>query len=172
MNTRRIFIESAKILFAANKGLLREDNNMPQQPPVQQQTTGGQDPFAADPNAQPQTDPNNQSPQGTNTPTITIDTIIDSLNLIRGGKSFAEPDVYKVLSDFFNTVPQTEREVVDKFLTGLAKTVETNAPGAQPPQQTSPTNQQQSMPPANPPTQQAQNGGGMAQQSPAATPIQ
>lgn len=170
MNARRIFIESAKILFAANKGLLKEDNMPPANQP-QQQTV---DPFAADSN-QPQTQPNGQqSPQGTNTPTITIDTIIDSLNLIRGGKSFSEPDVYKVLSDFFNTVPQTEREVVDKFLTGLAKAVETNAPGAQPPQQTNSTNQQ-GMPPVNPPS--SQQNGGMAQQSaspqaPTATPIQ
>lgn len=100
-----------------------------------------------------------QPPAAPQPEALTIDSIVDRLNVIRGGKSFTEPETYKGLSDFFNTIPQTEREVIDRFLTGIGKVV-INAPGSagDPNTQVPSTNTQTGQPPAQPPMQQSAGG--------------
>lgn len=117
--------------------------------------------------APPQTDPNAPVPPAT-PDTLTVDTVIDRLNVIRGGKSFTEPEIYKAMSDFFNTVPQTDREIIDRFLTGLGSVV-ANTPNSQ--QGVNPTNatQQTGMGQPPPPTAPAQQPS--AAPAPSAAPM-
>lgn len=68
---------------------------------------------------------------------FTVDQLIDKLNIIRGGKSFSNPEVYKSLSAYFNVLPANEKEVLDRTLTGLSKAV-INAPDGGSPETTTP----------------------------------
>lgn len=144
-----LLTEAAKVM------LLKEDMLPPAgAPPLSTQPP--------DPGQQQQPPPQQQPPAPgappTQQPALTVDMIIDRLNVIRGGKSFTEPETYKAMSDFFNTVPQTEREVVDRFLTGLGSVV-INAPGGSQPQDQSQVNTTQQMgqppPPSAPPPSSA-----------------
>ena len=93
-----------------------------------------------------------------------VDTVVDHLNVIRGGKSFSEPEVYKALSDYYNTVAATEREIVDKFLVGVGKVI-TNTPSEAAP---APANAQVS---SQPPMQQTPPQGGGSASPPASAPV-
>ena len=129
---------------AAKVRSLKEDMLPPATPPPPQQQP-------APPATQQPLPPVDGSAPAAQPSALTVDAIIDRLNVIRGGKSFTEPETYKALSDFFNTVPQTDREIVDRFLTGLGSVV-INAPGATPdPNQPNATQQQGQPPPAAPP---------------------
>lgn len=129
-------------------------------PPVAPQQ-GGQTPPAA-----PLPPAGTQQPPAPQPEALTIDSIVDRLNVIRGGKSFTEPETYKGLSDFFNTIPQTEREVIDRFLTGIGKVV-INAPGSAGDPNTQVPNTQTGQPPAQAPMQQQQAPAGGGAQAPA-----
>lgn len=54
---------------------------------------------------------------------ITIDTIIDRFNVIRGGKSFNEPEVYGQLTNIWNALPEQEKISFEDFLTKLGEAV-------------------------------------------------
>jgi hypothetical protein len=49
--------------------------------------------------------------------------MIDRLNVIRGGKSFADPEVYGQLTTHFNAMSEADKAVVDRFLQMIGKTV-------------------------------------------------
>jgi hypothetical protein len=103
-----------------------------QQPPVenQQQPPAGQTSLAG-PDGKP----------------ITVDSMIDRLNVIRGGRSFKDPEVYGDLTRFFKRLPDAEKSQLDAILMEVGKIV-INAQGdvsagSQPSQ-----GQQQPAPPA------------------------
>jgi hypothetical protein len=78
---------------------------------------------------------------------ITVDSMIDRLNVIRGGRSFKDPEVYGDLTRFFKRLPDAEKTQLDAILMEVGKIV-INAQGdvsagSQPSQ-----GQQQPAPPA------------------------
>lgn len=54
---------------------------------------------------------------------FTVDEMIERLNVIRGGKSFSDPEVYGQLTTFFKGLSDQDKAVIDKFLQGLGKVV-------------------------------------------------
>jgi len=77
---------------------------------------------------------------------FTVDDMIERLNVIRGGRSFTDPEVYGQLVSFFKTLDDTKKDNLKSFLVELGKIVidvnqeEPNAtqqpaqpPGQQPP---------------------------------------
>ena len=120
----------------------------PAAPPVQAAPAGGAMPPAADASAT--TDPNGQPIP------LTIDQIIDKLNIIRGGTSFSEPEIYQKLTDLFNGTPEEQKPLIDGFLKSVGEVVAMKpeeagqqVPGAQ---QMSPGSAQPSIPTAPPPS--------------------
>lgn len=57
---------------------------------------------------------------------ITLDMLIERINIIRGGKSFTDPEVYGQMTSYFKTMPIQERDVVHRFLLQVAKIVTSN----------------------------------------------
>jgi hypothetical protein len=49
--------------------------------------------------------------------------MIDRLNVIRGGKSFADPEVYGQLTSYFKATSETDKAVIDRFLQSIGKIV-------------------------------------------------
>lgn len=68
------------------------------------------------PQPQPGTDPN----QG-NQPAMTIDSMIERLNVIRGGKSFTDPEVYGQLVSYFKKMTPDQNQVIDQYLQDISK---------------------------------------------------
>jgi hypothetical protein len=79
--------------------------------------------------AAPQQPPQQQPPQAPQAPQqppegdvggaaveVTIDSIIDKLNVIRGGKSFNDPVVFQKMSNVFNGLSDMEKAALDKVL--------------------------------------------------------
>lgn len=52
-----------------------------------------------------------------------VDSMIERLNVIRGGKSFADPEVYGQLTSFFKTLSDADKAAIDKFLQSIGKVV-------------------------------------------------
>lgn len=109
------------------------------------------------PTSTPQQDPSQQQ-QAPQEEEVTIDGIIDKLNVIRGGTSFSDPEVYGQLTTFFNNLPEDQRTNLDNQLNNIGKIVSMAEPdeAQQQPQNTNQTPQ----PPAPAP----------APATPAATP--
>jgi hypothetical protein len=90
--------------------------------------------------------PENQA-QGANQGTVqkqyTVDTMIDELNAIRGGKSFSDPEVYGKLVTFFKNLGEEQKSNLDTLLSQIAELVtgvddavpqqQNQSVGAQPP---------------------------------------
>lgn len=69
-----------------------------------------------DPNAPP--DGSGEQPKP-----FDLDAMIDRLNVIRGGKSFADPEVYGQLTSYFKSTSETDKAIIDKFLQSIGKIV-------------------------------------------------
>jgi hypothetical protein len=81
----------------------------PQNPPVSSDTP----PATAD--ATQQSQPQEEQ--------ITVDTMIDKLNVIRGGTSFSDPEVYGQLTTLCNSIPEDQRITLDQQLNNIGKIV-------------------------------------------------
>ena len=96
--------------------------------------------------ATPPTDPNAPPAAGGEQPKpFDLDVLIDRLNVIRGGKSFADPEVYGQLTSYFKATSDSDKAVIDRFLQDIGKIViqvDTTQQGgsgmAQPPMNQSP----------------------------------
>jgi len=89
---------------------------VPASPVPPSPATNAQGPSGADPNAPP--------PAGGEQPKpFDLDVLIDRLNVIRGGKSFADPEVYGQLTTYFNGLNDTDKAVIDRFLQSIGKIV-------------------------------------------------
>lgn len=73
-------------------------------------------PPPADPNAVPGASDEPPKP-------FDLDVMIDRLNVIRGGKSFADPEVYGQLTSYFKSTSDGDKAVIDKFLQNIGKIV-------------------------------------------------
>lgn len=56
-------------------------------------------------------------------PPFTVDTMIEKLNIIRGGKSFTDPEIYGRLVNFFKTLDEDSKLKFENFLNELVKAV-------------------------------------------------
>lgn len=54
---------------------------------------------------------------------FTVDDMIERLNVIRGGRSFTDPEVYGRLVTYFKTLDEPSRDSLEKFLVELGKIV-------------------------------------------------
>lgn len=61
-------------------------------------------------------------PSSANQP-FTVDDMIERLNVIRGGRSFTDPEVYGRLVTYFKTLDDASRQSLEKFLIELGKIV-------------------------------------------------
>lgn len=72
--------------------------------------------------------------EGTNPDEFTVDDMIERLNVIRGGRSFTDPEVYGQLVTFFKGQSEEQKAGAKEFLMNLGKIVinvnEQEQPGA------------------------------------------
>lgn len=54
---------------------------------------------------------------------FTVDDMIERLNVIRGGRSFTDPEVYGQLVTYFKTLGDEQKAAMEKFLMDLGKIV-------------------------------------------------
>lgn len=52
-----------------------------------------------------------------------VDSMIERMNIIRGGRSFADPEVYGQLTSYFKGLNETDKAVIDRFLQDVNKIV-------------------------------------------------
>lgn len=64
----------------------------------------------------PGTSPEEQKP-------FDVDQMIERLNVIRGGRSFADPEVYGQLTTYFKGLNEADRSAIDRFLQSIGKIV-------------------------------------------------
>lgn len=90
----------------------------------------GAEPVAAAPPAAapPQAPPPASSPPAVTEPAspeqpFSVDDMIERLNVIRGGRSFTDPEVYGRLVTYFKTLDDSARDSLEKFLVELGKIV-------------------------------------------------
>ena len=63
-------------------------------------------------------------PPGEEQPEVfTVEDMVDKLNVIRGGKSFADPEVFGRITTFFNSMSDEEKQMANKFLTDFGAVV-------------------------------------------------
>jgi hypothetical protein len=112
-------IREAVTLALFEQKLHENDPNqvqMPQQnagpvPPPPQPTDPNLDPPPPDPNQQQQQQP------------LTVDSMIERLNVIRGGRSFTDPEIYGQFVTFFKRLTPEQTQVIDQFLQDISKVV-------------------------------------------------
>lgn len=66
-------------------------------------------------------------------PTITVDTIITKLNMVRRGKSFNDSPMYEQLTAMFNALSEEDKANLDRLLSQIGQVVVNNLPGGTPP---------------------------------------
>lgn len=54
-------------------------------------------------------------------PAMTIDSMIERLNVIRGGKSFTDPEVYGQIVTYFKKITPEQSQVIDQYLADISK---------------------------------------------------
>jgi hypothetical protein len=100
---------------------------------------------------------------------LTIDSLIERLNVIRGGKSFSDPEVYGQLTTLFKSLSNDQKTTLDKVLTDIGKVV-INAPNSEETTPAEPPAQPASTPAATQAPGIGQPAGTGAQVAPAAQP--
>lgn len=144
------------LLESAISSVLIEQADQMQQ---QQSQVAPVAPAAPDVNAAPPTDPTQAPVEGEVQPTMSLDDLIEKLNLIRGGRSFTDPEVYTRMGEVFKSF--TDQQKVD-LESGLSKIIDVivnpdeqaqQQPGNAPAAPQSQTPQPQATPPS--PTPQA-----------------
>jgi hypothetical protein len=73
------------------------------------------------PSAEPPVPP--EETQGQQQEEFTADTLVDKLNVLRGGKSFTDPEVFGKLTTFFNNLTDEQKVSLDYFLSEMGKIV-------------------------------------------------
>lgn len=86
---------------------------------------------------------------GTDQPPVefTLDQMVEMLNIIRGGKSFSDPEIYGQLTTLFNGLVDTDKAILQKVLQSLSGIMSQQPQPGAPPGQTAGPPQ---MPPAAP----------------------
>lgn len=98
---------------------LFEQEVLGQQPPPVQPAAANPVPPAAPPLPEevPQ-EPQNVASQQT---LMTIDTMIERLNVIRGGKSFTDPEVYGQIVSYFKKMTPEQNQIIDQYLQDVSR---------------------------------------------------
>jgi hypothetical protein len=52
-----------------------------------------------------------------------VDSMIERMNIIRGGRSFADPEVYGQLTSYFKGLNEADKAIIDRFLQDINKIV-------------------------------------------------
>lgn len=73
------------------------------------------------------TDPAIQNPQQTNQPNMSfsVDEMVNKLNVLRGAKSFKDPEIFGQFTTFFNKLTDEQKTSFDYMLSELGKIVVT-----------------------------------------------
>ena len=142
------------------------DNALMQPPPAAPNAAG---PSPAMPTNQPTgaTQPlggDTGAPVGVDGAPLTVESMVDRLNVIRGGKSFSDPEVFGRLTTLWKGLPNETKTNIDKVLTEIGKVV-INSPDAVQAEQPETTQQPQA-----PQTQQPAMNQQQPQQSQAPAP--
>lgn len=154
--SRKIYLgalvtEAVRVLKEANFPPPAQSAVPPSPAPVSPDTNGS---AQTPPPPIPPADPNvaGATPGAEPAKPFDVDSMIDRLNVIRGGKSFSDPEVYGQLVAYFKTLSEADKGIIDRFLQNIGKTViqvDGNQPGTgggmQPP-----TNQAPPVAPAAP----------------------
>lgn len=61
-----------------------------------------------------------------------VDSIIEKLNLIRGGSSFKDPEVYGQLTTWYNNIPDEMKVTLNDYMTAISNIVMIDSPEADP----------------------------------------
>ena len=74
-------------------------------------------------NAQPAPSPDDQAPQNQQVSQmeLTLDSVIERLNIIRGGKSFTDPEIYGKLTTAFKALTPEAKFNIDSFLRNVSE---------------------------------------------------
>ena len=149
----RNLVKEAVVNVLAEQAMMQ-----PQQAQVQGQSAVP--PATPGPNAETNpTDPDIAAPQQQDVQ-FSVDGMVDKLNVLRGGRSFTDPEVFGRLTTFFNNLTDEQRNSTDWLLTELGMVVIDASE-----EQVDPQNQQQTQqtqppqPPPQPQGQQQQGGG-------------
>jgi hypothetical protein len=114
---------------------------------LQEQEAPAGIPAPATPPADVSAPPSPEAPTTESQPKeFTVDDMIERLNVIRGGRSFTDPEVYGQLVTFFKKQTDEQKQAIEAFLVEIGKIVinvnEQEAPAAE---------QTSAAPPATPP---------------------
>lgn len=98
---------------------------------------------------------------------LSVDTMINKMNVIRGGRSFSEPEIYGQITALYNKLSEQEKTIIDRILSDIDKLIidkpATQAPGGQiqgtTPAQPPPMGQKQPAPAQAPPMGAAMESG-------------
>lgn len=123
-----------------------------QEPPV---ATSAVPPSPVSPSAETNVQPEAQPPTQVEEKQFTVEAMVDKLNVLRGGRSFTDPEVFGRLTTFFNNLTDEQKANMESTLTELGKAVigatEEEAGLNEPQQPQQPQQQQQSGGAAQPP---------------------
>jgi len=126
---------------------IAEQQMPPPPPPIMADPTSAAQPAPpapADPNAMPAA-PGGQPEE------FTLDKMIEKLNVIRGGRSFTDPEIYGQLTTMFKTWDDPTKQLVEKTFDEMAKVVTLNADAASNPSEQPTAPPAPAQPPMAPP---------------------
>ena len=112
--SKEVLIKEAIIAIVAEQAI--EQQQLQQAAPVAPANP-------ANPPVSPDAPPPGEPAPAEGTAEVTVDTVIDKLNVIRGGSSFSDPEVYGQLTTFWNSIPQDQRAALDGQLNSIGKIV-------------------------------------------------
>ncbi len=165
-NLKKMILEAFVVLKEAELSTQQApapQNNAPQPPqpsnnaPMPQQQPQGEQTLSTDNAQQP-----NQTP-------ATIDALIEKINIIRAGKSFGEPSIYKAISDMYDGIEEQKKMTVQEIVKKIADTL-TQA-SANLTNETGERNQDPMIPPVQPTQPNAQQSNQMVNQQPTQQPV-
>lgn len=87
-----------------------------------------------------------------------VDSIIEKLNLIRGGSSFKDPEVYGQLTTWYNNIPDEMKVTLNDYMTAISNIVMIDSPEADPNKVAPPPTQ--ATPPSGSPSHPSPQQGG------------
>lgn len=102
---------------------------------------------------------------------FTVDEMVDKLNVLRGGRSFTDPEVFGRLTTFFNNLTDEQKNSLDWLLTELGKVVIDASAEQVDPQQQQSQPAQPPPPPAPPAPQPEQTTTTTTQPAAPLTPV-
>lgn len=104
-------------LFEQEQGMA--GNVAPPPPPINGNPVPPSAPMPPDNQLAPP--PQQSQPANAQAVELTLDSMIERLNVIRGGKSFSDPEIYGQLTSYFKTLSPQDKTMLDSFLQNVSK---------------------------------------------------